>query len=309
MPPKGSIKSKPDSAGDLDKIATRLLRAADVGDQLPTPQDDIIECAKLVKGGVIDLDDFKESFLKKLGRVFFAGWSKVKGTLAVRDRTIYISSDVPESQMPFLVFHEVSHNVIPWQKDAYDLFADDYNCLQPSIEAEFDEEANHLSAQLLFQCGRLQKEARDFRFGMATGIKCAQDYGASYHSTLWHYVETNKIECTLLILKKAKYAVLINGNMELPYRLLYSVSSPAFLQEFGELEWWPKHFPDSHPFTAVVNDPDANEIEEGEFKIKNRNSETVDIRYEAWTNSYNVFVLIWKKRRLIIPRKHIILTS
>ena len=308
MPPKGSIKSKPDSVGDLDKIAIRLLRAADVGDQLPTPQDDIIECAKLVKGGVIDLDDFKESFLKKLGRVFFAGWRKVKGTLAVRDRTIYISADVPESQMPFLVFHEVSHNVIPWQKDAYDLFADDYNCLQPSIEAEFDEEANYVSAQLLFQCGRLQKEAMDFRFGIATGIKFAQDYGASYHSTLWHYVETNKIECTLLILKKAKYAVLINGNMELPYLLLYSVPSPTFLQEFGDLKW-PKHFPDNHPFTAVVNDPDANEIEEGEFKIKNRNDEMVDISYETWTNTYNVFVLIWKKRQLIMPRKHIILTS
>lgn len=307
MIPAGSIKKEPNSAMELNEIARRLLRAADVGDRLPTPQDDIIECAKLVKGGVIDLDDFKESFLKKMGRVFFEGWKKVKGTLAVRDKTIYINADVPESQRPFLIFHEVSHSVIPWQRDAFDLFADDDYCLLPSTEAEFDIEANHMSSLLLFQCGRLKKEARNYHFGISTGIKLAQDYGASYHSTLWHYVETNHSECTLLVLKRAKYSMFIDGKVTAPHRLLYSVSSVPFCEEFGEIQW-DKYYAEDHPFLSIINDPFSDDIEEGEFRLLNRRNEKVEMKYEAWTNSYNVFVLIWKKRRIILPKARIIVT-
>lgn len=145
------IRKEPDSAEELDKIAKRLLRATGVGDKLPTPQDDIIDCAELVIGGEIDLDDFKDNFFDKLGRAFYSGWKKLKGILDVRERTIYIKGDVPESQMPFLRFHEVAHKVIPWQIEMYEYFGDDNYTLSPDVEDMFELEANHLSAGLLFQ--------------------------------------------------------------------------------------------------------------------------------------------------------------
>jgi hypothetical protein len=301
-------KTGPDSATELKEVARRLLRAADVGDRLPTPQDDIIECADLIKGGVIDLDDFKDSFLKKLGRVFFEGWSKVRGALAVKDRTIYVSADVPETQIPFLNFHEVAHKIIPWQRETFDLFADDYHTLLPQTEALFDQEANYLSALLLFQCDRLEKEAKSYRIGIGTGIKLAQNYGASYHSTLWHYAATNSAECAMLVLRRSSYAICVNGVLEQCYELMYSVQSQPFQAEFGVFNW-DRHYPKDHPFTAVLNDPLSTPITAGDFEILNIVGNRVALYYEAWTNSYNIFVLIWKKQRSITPKSRIIIAT
>ncbi len=298
------IKKEPDSAIELDDIARKLLSAADVGDKLPTPQEDIIQCAKLVSGGEIDLDDYKESFLKKARRVLFEGWDKVRGLLAVGDRTIYISSDVPESQRPFLNFHEVAHDVIPWQKEAYDLFADDKHSLSRKIEAGFDHEANVLSAKLLFQCDRFQKEARDYKLSIKTGIFLSDKYGTSKHSTLWEYVEKHGHSCILLILSECNYQIVCEDGSEKPYRLIYVIPSKKFTKEFGEINWL-REYNSSHPFTKVIHDPKADKIVEGEVELVTQDGKRVITDYEAWTNSYNVFVLIKKKQKTFYFEKEV----
>lgn len=63
---KGLAVRPPDSEAELEKIARGLLRAADVGDRLPTPQEDLIRCAELVHGGVIDLEEYRESRVGKI---------------------------------------------------------------------------------------------------------------------------------------------------------------------------------------------------------------------------------------------------
>ena len=65
--------------------------------------------------------------------------------------------------------------------------------------------------------------------------------------------------------------------------------------------------PEADPLQQAA-DP-AGRTPEGEFEIENKNGEEVKVKYEAWSNSYNIFVLIWKKRRLILPRKRILLNS
>lgn len=305
MSSRSLTKKEPDSAKDLDDIAKRLLRAAGVGDKLPTPQDDIIGCAELIMGGEIDLEDFRESRLKKFGRAFLSGMSKIWGILDVRDRTIYINPDIHENSKPFVKFHEVAHKVIPWQVETYDLFGDNFYTLRPDIEDKFDKEANYLSAKLLFQNERFEKEARDYKFSLSTGIMLAQRYGASYHSTLWYYSETNTSKCILLILRECNYYQVCKGNSEKPYRLIYTVPSKNFLKEFGEINWV-REYDSKHQFTAIVHDSQNVEIYEGEVELENKYNETVKMNFEAWSNSYNIFILIWKKQRLIIPPKRVL---
>ena len=303
---KNIVKQEPNSAKELDKVARRLLRAAEVGDQLPTPQDDIIATAKLIKGGEIDLEDFKESFLRKARRVFFNGWRKIRGALAVGDKTIYISSDVPESQKPFLNFHEVSHHVIPWQKDTFDLFADDSLTLTPEVEIEFEQEANYLSAQLLFQGDRFANEARDFDLSLKTGIKFKHDYQTSFHSTFWNYIATHNRSCVLFVFRQCRYTEFYKGSMEQAYQLLYTVPSKSFFAEFGEMNLPDKFYHDDPIFNAIDEPVDKlSDVFEGELELRDMNGSPVDTKFEAWSNTYNLFVLISKKKRVMFSKKRV----
>ena len=298
-------KKEPDSARDLDDIARRLLRAAGVGDKLPTPQDDIFDCAELVIGGEIDLDDFKDTFFGKIGRALHSGWQRLRGILDFRERTIYINPDTPETQMTFLKFHEVAHSIIPWQVDTYNYFGDDSYTLSRAVKNEYEMEANHLGAKLQFQLDRFKKEARDYELSINTGRMLAEKYDGSYHSTLWEYAETHSSKCILLILKECKHYNIGNCSSGKPYRLLYTVPSKQFLKEFGEIAWI-KEYESDHPYTAVVYDPECPDVYEGEVELKNRRRENVKMNFEAWYNQYNIFILIWEKRRRILPKKQVV---
>lgn len=301
--PKQDIKLE--SAGDIEKYARKLLRAADVGDRLLTPQEDVLSCAELVLNGGIDLDDFAESFFGKTTEILRTGLGKLLGFLDFREKIITISPDLSESKKPFVTFHEVSHNMLPWQVATYSYFADCNESLRPDIETKFEKEANYGSAQLLFQCDRFEKEAKDFEMSLRTGIKLKEDYGASFHSTFWNYVATSHTSCTLLILRKCKYAELYNGNMEQPHELLYPVASKKFMEEFGGLSL-PDKFYSDHPFTQPINPfINGSSILEGEIALKNINAEKVVVKFETWSNSYNLFVLMWKKPRIKLRKAHI----
>nr|CBX28279.1 hypothetical protein N47_G36030 [uncultured Desulfobacterium sp.] len=299
-----------DSAEDIAKYARQLLRAADVGDRLPTPQEDILNCAKLVLSGGIDIDDYKESFWGMASSSLISGLEKILGILDVREKTIIISPDVTESKKPFITFHEVSHDMLPWQVETYKYFEDNYETLRPDIARQFEKEANYGSVQLLFQCDRFEKEAREFDLSLRTGIKLKQDYGASFHSTFWNYVATHSKSCALFVMQQCKYSELYKGNMEQPYELLYPVASKKFINEFNGTCIDNKYYSD-HPFTQIMNKPIVGvaDIYDGEILLKNKNGERVDANFEAWTNSYNLFVLIWKKSRFYLYRKRIVFDS
>lgn len=302
-----SKTTEPDSARDIEKYARRLLRAADVGNRLPTPQEDILKCRKLVLSGGIDLDAYAESKFRKKSRALISGIGKIMGILDFRDKTVIISPDVPETRKLFVTFHEISHDMLPWQVDTYIYFADSNEALRPDIEWKYEKEANFGSVQLLFQCGRFQKEAREYELSLRTGRKLKQDYGTSYHSTFWNYVETNSKSCVLLIMRQCNYAVMHDGNMELPYRLLYPVASEKFIDEFGGMSLPDLYYSD-HPFIQTLDDPnvDSSEVYDGEISLKNRNDEKIATRFEAWTNSYNLFILIWKKPKFQMRKKRVL---
>ena len=122
---------------------------------------------------------------------------------------------------------------------------------------------------------------------------------------MWNYVETHSSKCVLLILKDCDYHV-CNGNSEKPYRLIYAVPSKKFLEAFGEIPW-KTEYDSKHPFTAIVYDPPSSEIYEGEVELENIYGETVKMHFEAWYNSYNIFVLIREKSKTIIPKKRVLI--
>lgn len=305
---KGLAVRPPDSEAELEKIARGLLRAADVGDRLPTPQEDLIRCAELVHGGVIDLEEYRESRVGKISKALASGLEKVMGLLDVREKTIYISPKAHQKQVPFLIFHEVSHKVIPWQVEVYDYFEDNFETLDPSIKKVFEHEANTLGSKLLFQCDRLKKQARDYQLGIGVALKLADDFGASYHSCLRHYVATHDHMCCLMVLRKACYAEEYRGQLEVPFEVCYAVQSEKFAQEFDGYIWPVKIYSD-HPLYGLLDATFGSEVFQDNFKIGKENEDSVDVVVESWTNSFNHFLLIKGRRKPFSGRKKVVVAA
>lgn len=299
--------TQPDSASDIEKYTGNLLRAAGVGDKLPTPQNDIIECAELVLEGGIDLDDYGKSLFNKSKEALFSGLKKILGVLDVREKVIIISPDVSDPQKPFITYHEVTHNILPWQVDTYKYFADNNEILRQDIKNQYEKEANFGSTKLLFQGDRFRKEAMDYEFSLRTAIKFKEDYCSSFHSTFWHYVSTNSTCCALLVMRKSDLAEIRSNSMEYPYNLFYPITSKSFRNEFGGVEI-PDRYYSNHPFIAPMNNPlySSSDVYEGEVYLLNRNGERVDLKFEGWSNSYNLFVLVWKKDFSLIRKKKVV---
>lgn len=118
----------------------------------------------------------------------------------------------------------------------------------------------------------------------------------------------NSSTCVVLVLKEYRYYEIGNGESEKPYYSQYAVPSKQFWEEFGEISW-KRRFSSDHPFTAVVYDPDSPEIYEGEVELANRNGEIVVLNFEAWSNTYNIFVLIYKKPKISFPKKKVSLLN
>ena len=56
------IAFQEENVAEIQTHVRRLLKAAGVGNKLPTPKEDIVECAKLVALGEVDLRQYAESW-------------------------------------------------------------------------------------------------------------------------------------------------------------------------------------------------------------------------------------------------------
>jgi hypothetical protein len=77
-PPKLAV---PPSADAVTAEVRKLLRAAEVATELPTPKTRILACARLVETGELDLAEYEQSFSDKASDFFYKTMKKVLGFL------------------------------------------------------------------------------------------------------------------------------------------------------------------------------------------------------------------------------------
>jgi Zn-dependent peptidase ImmA (M78 family) len=77
---------------------------------------------------------------------------------------------------------------------------DDEMTLSPECEDVFEAEANYGAADIVFQCERFEKEARDYELSLESALHLRKKYDASCHATLRRFVERNHRPCLLMIL-------------------------------------------------------------------------------------------------------------
>src|SRR5713101_4544324 len=125
---------------DVVREAKRLLRDAAVSRRLPTPVEDLVAAAGLVRGSD---EIFAEHVLARAPRELRDAVrglvGKVRAMLDRREREIYVSPEITLlGRRNFQTLHEVGHERLPWQKKL--AYADDDARLSWSIHVRFERE-------------------------------------------------------------------------------------------------------------------------------------------------------------------------
>jgi len=285
-PPKLAV---PASAEAVTAEVRRLLRAAEVGTLLPTPKPRILACARLVETGELDLAEYEQTLSEKASDCFYRTMKKVLGLLDRRTKRIYVDPQLHDSRKTFVTYHEVIHRIAPWQHIQYteddDLTLNDMN-LNSSCDTLFESEANYGAAEIMFQCDRFEREARDYELCVASALHLSQKYDASRHSSLRRFVERNHRPCLLLVLKPTTRT---NPDGGTSFFISHSIPSVPFMLQFGDPFSLPFINPD-HELGRILNNGRLGEIALSDLKGFCRQCVV-----ECSTNQYSLFALIRPK--------------
>jgi hypothetical protein len=122
-----------ESTPAIKKQVQLLLNAAGVGDKLPTPITDIVQCSKLVAIDGLDLSIYEETFIKHGLGVLKQAIRKIRGFLDYQRNVYYVDPLLHKIQKKFITCHEVTHRILPWHKEILNPHHDTDITLQATI--------------------------------------------------------------------------------------------------------------------------------------------------------------------------------
>lgn len=277
----------PDVYLRVRKEAEKSLRDAGAFGVFPTPVADIMAAAKLgeapddlAEGGLlVRLRQKAEGLLKN-------ALKKVIGLFHASSRLVFIDRSLMLVKQTFVRLHEVAHGVLPWQREMYAIVEDCEVSLDPYVADQFDREANVFASQVLFQLDGFINEARDRDFSIKVPLNLGKKYGASAYASVREYVRKNPRSCAVLVLNPPQ---LIAGHGFVATLRRVEVSR-SFAEICGPVGWQERFTPDD-PLGAMV--PIGRKMTgKRQLSLKDAGGRTHDCVAEAFTQGYQVFVLI-----------------
>ena len=220
---------------DIRKEAERLLARADVRTELPTPVDRLVDAAGLRQPkqsmlANLVLNEAPERLRRPMRRLRF----KVRALLDRQEREIHLDPSIDHpGQVAFKTLHEVTHDILPWQRELG--YADDDVSMSPATRKLFEWQANAGGAELLFQRQLFADMAHDSTIGLATAFDLAQRFGSSRRAGLHRYAETHRACVAAVVLDISPVQA-----GELAYKRREVVLSKRFETQFGEASSWPR---------------------------------------------------------------------
>lgn len=284
----------PESADRLRVIAREALERADAYGTIPTPLDRILEAQKLEL--VDDSEEHAREFLKSLKSLgaklsvkreaaFHEVLSKLKGAFDMRERKVWVQqTDGKPRWARFPQAHEISHDLVPWHSVRSE-YLDDAETLAPETRIEFEREANHTAALLLFQGDQFRIRARDMKESIDSALVLADEHETTYHSTIWQFVEVQDRPIAIAAYHEATRSR-PDGGPRYWHRGTYA--SEAFAKRFGDIEF-PRLIDSRHEWLRGAADDGA--VVSGTCRLPAQRG-TDGFVWERWTNRYTVFVLV-----------------
>ena len=290
------MTNRPDSASDIEKIASTILKESGALDVFPTPIQCIVDYSELIIDKKHNLSMIDKNFFSKWGdsahKLLRSALEKVLGAIDIREKTIYLDLNQIETKKSFVKLHEVGHGILPWQKKTYS-FLDDKYTLRADTTVEFDREANFFASATLFQLDRFNNLAKRLPLKLASAMHLAKHFGASNHATLRRYVEASTKRCALLVLETEE------SNKILIPKIRDYFQSESFSKEFDFVEWNNANF-HSLPFIDLYNF--KVKLKDEQELIYSHHGKKVCFEYDYFNNSYNAFVFLRPKGERIKSR-------
>jgi Zn-dependent peptidase ImmA (M78 family) len=268
--------------------AERALSLAGALGRFPTPIDDIMAAAKVQE---VKEDVLNERIIHKLRRqasgALKSALSKVIGLFDAKARLVFIDRSLHLVKQTFVRLHETGHAFMAWQRDLYTVVEDCAQTIEPSTADLFDREANVFASEVVFQLDGFTKDAEEKAFGILVPINLSKKYGASIYSSVRRYVSQNWRACTVLVLNPPD----LSPGDGFRASLRRHCSSPRFIEIFGEIDW-PLVFTPNHPVGAMVPIGGRKMSGKQTISLTDRNGDRHECVAEAFTQTYQVFVLI-----------------
>lgn len=276
-----------DDFSDVSKYAREILKKADVGDRLPTPVDDIVECAELVVSGEIDLSPRHFDFIASSKNLLLSVLAKVKGLVDLRENVILLDPTCTSGKKNFVKLHEVGHKALPWQRQSL-LYLDDDITLDPDTKDRFEREASFFASEVLFQGNRFDREARDLPLEINSAKYLAKRYGSSIHAALRRFVRTNHRACSLLVVEREKPEA---DGLPMRLHVRNTEQSERFVTTVGSVGW-PEYLADGFPATPLIR-AGRRWCEDEQIQFRYKNGSTKECRFQLFDNQHNaIFIFI-----------------
>jgi len=290
-----------DDEGQVQSVraeAQRALKNADAIGVLPTPIDQIIAAAEheVITGHAVDAG-FLRKLSRRAGGALKMALSKVRGVLDVRGRAMHLDASAPPHRFPFLKLHELAHGFLPWQRDIYAVTADCDETIAPEISDLFEREANAFASEVLFQVDAFTNEAADHPLSIKTPLRLSKRYGASVYATVRRFVRTNPRACAVLVFDPPE----MTTGEGFVATLRRKEVSHLFAEQFGEIAWPLRVSPD-HPLGKLIPLGSRRMSGSRAVSVADANGAQHECVAEAFTNTYQVFILICPVRRLTKSR-------
>jgi hypothetical protein len=283
-----------DSATEIEITARFLLKESKAFGVFPTPVDLIVHTAELKVAEGVDLSRAKQNYFSKafegIGRIS----RKVLGLLDFRNKTIYLDLEQSDSRQRFVKLHEVGHDVLTWQGEAYRW--DDEKTLDPFVKQVFEREASYFASAALLQLDRFDEEAEKLPLCVGSPIALSRKFGSSCQATIRRYVECSRKRCAVLVLE------LPDVHMNAKIRNCFE--SSEFAKEFGILPW-PDACDPSFPFVRDMLRY-RKFHQDGKLLLKTDIHGQIPLRYHYFNNGFNGFIFLFPPGEHIRSKTRII---
>lgn len=293
---KSPIATRPESEEVVSNIAFNLLQKASAIGFLPTPVDEIIEAAEIVK--VVSFQEFDEGFVSSLKKraqdTIRSAFQKIRGIADLREKAIYVQNDSRPSRILFPKLHELGHQKIPWHS-IDPTYLDDDSTLSLTVQESFEKEANFFASEIIFQGKEFRKRALDYAPSFEAVFKLASLHGASNQATIWRYVEEH--DETLAVAQYYPINAFDEENKQV-LGLWRIVASAKFSEKYADVEL-PPRIRSGCPWKQAVEYESVYQGKDN-FVCGNGN---ISFEWHAWWNNYTLFVLLRRRPSLGIVGK------
>ncbi|BBO77476.1 hypothetical protein DSCW_48930 [Desulfosarcina widdelii] len=272
----------------IRREAKRILIESNAIGRFPTPVADIMDVAKVevVDDNILD-EGFLSKIRKKAGRALKKAISVTLGVLDVKGRFVFVDKTVHAVRQTFIKIHEAGHFIMAWQRKLYSIVEDCEKTISTEIEDHFDREANVFTSEVLFQLDTFSEEAENHGFGIQVPIRLSKKYGASIYASIRRYVSKNWRACAVLVLDPPE----LMAGCGFKAGLRRVVYSDKFIEVFGKINWPEQYTPDDE-IGSMVPVGGRRMSAPREIGLKNDNGELCECIAEAFTQTYQVFILI-----------------